>query len=217
MHLSLIGMSGTGKSYWSSQLSEKGFTLFCCDALIAKRLKEDLTTPDGEVLSMGDWMGFPYQSNYQEREAKYLRHELDVLNEILTYLEIDPRAATENIIVDTTGSVIYAGDDLLRRLRRLTTIVYLDTPLEVQERMRLAYVSNPPPVLWRDKFVKQPHETNQEALANSYPALLASRTQEYKKLTEVTLDYYRLRQEGFTVNDFLDEIKQQSLSLAQNV
>ncbi len=40
----------------------------------------------------------------------------------------------ENVLVGTTGSVIYAGDGLLKRLSRLTTVVPLPTPPRVQER-----------------------------------------------------------------------------------
>ena len=202
-------MSGTGKSHWSSRLVRRGFKLFCCDDLIAERLKPELTTANGKILSMGEWMGFPYEANYRRREAQYLRYEVEVLSEVLDYLESDSHAANQNIIIDTSGSVIYVGETQLERLRRLTTSVYLDTPLEVQEKMCSAYIAKPPPVLWRDRFSKSPGETNQQALARSYPGLLAARTQEYKKLADVTLDYYLLRQESFGVDDFLAEIQQQ--------
>ena len=203
-------MSGTGKSHWSSRLEQHGFKLFCCDELIAKKLESELSTANGKILSMGEWMGFPYEANYRRREAQYLRYEVDVLTEVLDYLETDSHAANQNIIIDTTGSVIYVGEALLTRLQQLTTIVYLDTPPEVQEKMCTAYVANPPPVLWRDRFSRASGETNQQALARSYPGLLAARTQEYKKLAEVTLDYYRLRQAGFSEEDFLSEVCRQA-------
>jgi shikimate kinase len=205
MRLSLIGMSGTGKSYWSRKLAERGFKRFSCDELISEKLAAALTGPNGTVRAMGEWMGFPFEPNYCDREAMYLRYELEVLDEILTYLETDP-AAPENIIVDTTGSVIYTGQIMLERLLRQTKVIYLDTPLQVQEKMREAYLSNPAPVLWRDIYKPEPGETDQQALARCYPKLLASRTNKYKKWAEVTLDYYQVRQPDFTVADFLKEI-----------
>ena len=205
MRLSFIGMSGTGKSHWSSQLVEQGYQRFCCDDLIEQRLKPELTTVDGRTMSMGEWMGFPYEPHYPEREAKYLQYEVKILNEILAHIEANPRS-NRNIIIDTTGSVIYMGTDLLERLRKLTTIVYLDTPLAVQERMRSAYCTNPAPVVWRDKFNQQPDETHEAALARCYPDLLASRTREYKKWADITLDYHLLRQPSFGVADFINEI-----------
>ena len=157
---------------------------------------------------MGEWMGFPYESNYRAREAKYLAYEGEVLEDILTSLEAGLPHLDQNVIVDTTGSVIYTDPALLHRLRQQTTLVYLDTPPEVQGKMRLAYIDSPPPVLWRDKFHQLPGESNEAALARSYPELLASRTRLYKQWAEVTLDYYKLRQPGFTVDDFLNEIEQ---------
>ena len=157
------------------------------------------------MISMGEWMGFPYEAHYPEREAKYLGYEVEILTEILNHIEANPNH-NRNIIIDTTGSVIYMETDLLERLQRLTTIVYLDTPLAVQERMRSAYCTNPAPVVWRDKFNQQPNETHEAALARCYPDLLASRTHEYKKWADITLDYHLLRQPAFGVDDFLNEI-----------
>ena len=205
MRLSFIGMSGTGKSHWSSRLVEQGYKRFCCDDLIEQRLQPELTTSGGTTISMGEWMGFPYEAHYPEREAKYLGYEVEILTEILNHIEANPKH-NRNIIIDTTGSVIYMETDLLERLQRLTTIVYLDTPLAVQERMRSAYCTNPAPVVWRDKFNQQPNETHEAALARCYPDLLASRTHEYKKWADITLDYHLLRQPAFVVDDFLNEI-----------
>jgi len=37
MKLSLIAMSGSGKSYWSAKLAKRGFRHFDCDQMIAAR------------------------------------------------------------------------------------------------------------------------------------------------------------------------------------
>ena len=208
MRLSLIGMSGTGKSHWSSRLKAQGFTYFGCDDLIARLLEAELIRPDGSRMSMGEWMGFPYQDGYRACETRYLTYEAKVLTEILDYLETysDP---AEKIIVDNTGSVIYTGSALLQRLSQLTTVVYLETPPMVQEQMCRAYVANPPPVLWRNHYQQLPGETPAHALGRCYSTLLAARTTTYKELAQVTLDYFTLRQEGFTVDNFLEEINRQ--------
>jgi shikimate kinase len=206
MRLSFIGMSGTGKSHWSSQLVERGFTRFCCDYLIAERLKPEVASLNGTKHSLAEWMGFPYEAHFAEREAQYLATEIEVLDEILSYLEALPVDSPENIIVDSTGSVIYTGQAMLERLHRQTTMIYLDTPLAVQERMHAIYLTNPAPVLWQGHFNRQPGESNAAALARCYPELLTSRTHEYKQWAEISLDYHLLRQPGFTVDDFLAEI-----------
>ena len=61
MRISLIGMAGAGKTYWSIKLAQQGFRRFCCDDLIAAKLAPDLKRPDGSTMGMGEWMGFPYE------------------------------------------------------------------------------------------------------------------------------------------------------------
>jgi shikimate kinase len=203
MRISLIGMAGSGKSYWSKKLAQHGFRRFCCDDLIAAKLATDLTWPDGTTMEMGTWMGFPFDRRYKKRESTYLTYEIEVLIEILEYLESHNNTLKENIVVDTTGSVIYAGDEILHRLGRYTTVICLLTPPEVQEQLLNAYISKPHPMLWRDSFNKKPGETNQEALARCYPQLLSARERLYARYADVEINYYRRNEKGFTVTDFL--------------
>ena len=202
IRLSLIGMAGSGKSYWSMKLAEYGFRRICCDDLIAARLAPELRRPDGTTMGMGEWMGLPYESGYGERESKYLTYEMQVMTEVLEDLEGNEKNVEENIIVDTTGSVIYTGDDILTRLKGYTTMVYLPIPPEAQETMLKAYLSNPGPMLWRDVFSKESKETNEEALVCCYPRLLMARQRLYEAYADVTIDYDRRREEGFGMDDF---------------
>ena len=207
MHLSLIGMSGSGKSHWSIQLAEIGFHRFCCDEMIARNLSAELTREDGTVMDLGEWMGFPYQPNYKEREARYLAHEIRVLDEILGYVGDSAWDSGENIVVDTTGSVIYTGETVLKKLCLHTTVVHFSTPPEVQARMLDVYRVRQRPILWRDLFNQQPDEDNEEALARCYPELLSSRERLYEKWADVTIDYYTRNEDNFGVSDFLREIE----------
>jgi len=211
MRLSLIGMAGAGKSHWSKKLAEHGFRRFCCDDLIAERLAPELTRPDGTSMEMGEWMGFPYEPQYKERESKYLAYEIEVLMELFEFFEGEKKDPEDNIVVDTTGSVIYTGEENLGRLRQSTTIVYLPTPPELQEQILKAYIANPGPVLWRDMFSKQPHESSEEALARCYPELLVARQRLYEQYADVTIDYYTRSQEGFGVSDFLKGVDDPSM------
>ena len=206
MRLSLIGMSGSGKSSWSIKLSELGFKRFCCDDMITEKLAQDLTRPDGTRMQLGEWMGFPYEPEYEKRESKYLACEINVLTSIIESLEKGETPAEPNIVIDTTGSVIYAGKALLKRLCRCTTVVHLATPPEAQAQMLASYLENKRPVLWRGLFVKKPDETHETALARCYPALLYSRERLYDRVSAVTIDYDTLNQDGFKVSDFLEKI-----------
>lgn len=207
MHLSLIGMSGSGKSYWSRELAELGFLRFCCDDLIAGKLAPELRRSNGTAMDLGEWMGFPYEPGYKERESTYLACEIAVIGEILDYLSGSNPG--EQVVVDTTGSVIYAGQETLRRLRSITTVVHLETPAEMKESMLQEYVDQPRPVLWRDIFFKKQGETNQEALARCYPLLAFSREKLYCQHAHVTIDYYARKREGFGARDFLEKIRAQ--------
>ena len=151
---------------------------------------------------MGEWMGFPFHKGYKKRESKYLNLEIEVLNEILDYLEDHDNHLDEDVVVDTTGSVIYTGEGMLRRLRQHTTVVHLSIPSEVREQLLRAYVSNPHPMLWRDLFRKGPNETNEAALERCYPKLFIARQRLYERNADVEIDYYTRREEGFGVSNF---------------
>ena len=207
MRLSLIGMPGSGKSYWSRKLAEHGFTRFCCDDMIEAKLAPELTKSDGTMMKVAEWMGFPYEPHYQKCESQYLAYEAEVLTEILDYLENRENNPEEKTVVDTTGSVIYIGEEILGRLQQYTTIVYLATPPEVQEQLLNAYISNPHPMLWRGAFSNQLNETNEEAIARCYPRLFFTRKRLYERYADVTMDYYKRWRQGFGVSDFLRAVE----------
>jgi len=208
MRISLIGMAGSGKSYWSIKLAQHGFRRFCCDDLIAAKLAPDLLGPDGATMDMGEWMGFPYEHHHIKHESTYLAYETKVLIEILEYLEHHNNTPEENIVVDTTGSVIYTGEEILQKLCRYTTVIYLLTPPEVQEQLLNAYISRPHPMLWRDSFSKKAGETSQEALARCYPQLLSARERLYARYADVEINYYRRNEKGFGMTDFLHVVQE---------
>jgi len=189
------------------KLAEYGYRRICCDDLIAARLASQLRRPDGSTADMGAWMGLPYEWGYKERESKYLTYEMQVMTDILEDLQGQETRMKENTVVDTTGSVIYTGHAILTRLKERTTVVYLPIPPEAQETMLKAYLSNPGPMLWRNVFNKRPKETNEEALARCYPQLLIARQRLYEPYADVTIDYYRRREEDFGVEDFLNLIR----------
>jgi shikimate kinase len=206
MRLSLIGMSGSGKTSWSMILEKEGFKRFCCDDLIAEKLRSELTKPDGTVLELGDWMGFPFDSGYRERESRYLACEIEVLQEIMEYLESQESRSVEKIVVDTTGSVIYTGDKVLERLRHNTKIVHLATPPSLHGLMLEAYLANKRPVLWRDLYCQLPGETGDDALARCYPELLSTRERLYERYGDIAVDYEVINQPGFNFRDLLNAV-----------
>lgn len=203
MRISLIGMSGSGKSHWSSRLVAEGFCHFCCDDMIADRLLSELRGPDGAPMDLGEWMGFPYDERYAERELKYLECEIQVLRDILRWMARHEREPDEKVVIDTTGSVIYAGEAILSAIRKETTVVHLETPPEVRRTMLENYVGRPRPVLWRGMYRKRAHESSESALARCYPELLVHRERLYGQVAHLTVPYSLHREGGQGIGDFL--------------
>lgn len=207
MRISLIGMSGSGKSFWSGKLSRHGYQIFSCDELIAKRLEARLSGRGEAIIQLGEWMGFPYDPGYAEREAEYLRCEKEILGEIFDGLEDPGRTPSTDVLIDTTGSVIYTGEQILARLRRVTTVVRLATPASVREQMVRSYLAAPRPVLWQGMFVKAPHETDREALERCYAELLTTRERLYESFADMTISHDMHRRSDFGADEFLKEVE----------
>ncbi len=171
--------------------------------MIAAKLALDLGEKGDSIEALSRWMGYPFDLHYKEREARYLSCEIEVMTQILDELAEAQDHPEMNVVVDTTGSVIYTGEKILSRLRACTTVVYLSTPQEIRKSVIESYVSASRPVLWRKFFVKRPDETNEQALARCYPKLLASRDAEYRKAAHVTISYHSHRAAQFQIRDFL--------------
>jgi shikimate kinase len=181
MRITLIGMSGSGKSFWSSVLSRHGFQYLGCDREIGRRLVDEGQLSAGSLKRIGQWMGFPFDTEYTQREALYLGHEKAVMEHFLTELESrPPDHASPPVVIDTTGSVIYTGTAIRKRLRQQTVVVYLSTSTAYRQALHQSYVANPRPVLWQEHFKKKKGEDDQTALKRCYANLLADRETRYR-------------------------------------
>jgi hypothetical protein len=185
LRIALVGMSGSGKTFWAKRLAARGCPSISCDDRIEKRLSSQLAA-DGHSGTSGvaAWMGWPDSATYAQREADYLAAEIAGLDELLTELERNPRP---ELILDTTGSVIYTGNNVLMRLRRQMTVVYLAASAQEQELLIERYLNDPKPVLWRGAFQPRNGETPHQTVARCYPRLVAARRQSYEALAHCTL------------------------------
>jgi hypothetical protein len=129
-------------------------------------------------------MGWPDSPTYAEREAEYLREEIATLDAVLSSLEKDPR---RELVVDTTGSVICAGNHILQRLRRQMTVIYFAASLGETQLLIERYLKDPKPVLWQGVFQPCPGETPHDTVVRCYPLLIAARRQSYEALAHVTI------------------------------
>jgi len=206
LRLAFIGMSGSGKTFWTRKLAEAGYPALSCDDLIEERLQPFLAA--GGYAGIGGvaaWMGWPDSPHYGERESQYLREETAVLDEVLADLARQPQ---KSLVLDTTGSVIYTGNHLLMRLRRQMRIVYLAASAEEQQLLIERYLTNPKPVLWRGAFQPRSGETPRDTVARCYPALIAARRQSYEALAHCSIPIRALREAALDAAAFLALVQQ---------
>ncbi len=205
LRLALIGMSGAGKTFWTKKLAESGVPAISCDDRIEQNLTPRLTAGGyGGINGVAAWMGWPDSPTYGQRESDYLTEEIHTLDEVLTELE---KHGDKSLVLDTTGSLIYSGNNLLMRLRRQMTIVYLAASPQEQQLLIERYLSDPKPVLWRGAFQPKPKESPHETVARCYPALIAARRQSYEALAHCTLQVASLRDGSLDAAEFLKMIQ----------
>jgi len=210
--LALIGMSGVGKTFWSRLLASAGHPAISCDDKIEERLASRLATGGySGIGGVAAWMGWPDSPTYGERESQYLSDEITVLEELLDDLA---RSPDTSLVLDTTGSVIYTGNHLLHRLRKLTTVVHLDVSPQEQQLLIERYLDDPKPVLWRGAFQPKSDETPRETVARCYPNLIAARRQSYAALAHCTIEVAQLRRLPHDAAAFLQLIESRTRGAA---
>jgi len=192
LRLALIGMSGAGKSHWTKNLAAHGCPAVCCDDEIESRLAPALQSGGYTGINgVAAWMGWPDSPTHAEREAQYLAEEIATLDHVLSGLEKHPG---RELVLDTTGSVIYTGNNILLRLRRQMTVIYLAASPGEQQLLIQRFLQDPKPVLWRGAFQPRPGETPHDTVARCYPALITARRQSYEALAHVTFSTASLRE-----------------------
>ncbi len=105
-------MSGAGKSHWTRKLDAAGFRAISVDDRIEEKLAPELSA--GGYRGIGGvaaWMGWPDQPEYRDREQKYLASEIESMREALDEVEA---SGEDGIVLDTTGSVVYTGEEICR-------------------------------------------------------------------------------------------------------
>ena len=205
MIITLLGHSGCGKSHFARRLAaELGFKNICCDDLIEQKLAPELERQGlSTIAGVSKWMGQPYEPHSQERQEKYLAAEAEVIDEIVASLPEDGWGAPDNIVIDTSGSVIYTGEKRLLSLKQRSRIIYLAVPESEYQFMFEQYFADPKPVIWAGGFRLISGETNEQALERSYPELITTRSKLYAEYADVTLVINRENRDRFSVKRLL--------------
>ena len=188
LSLTLVGMSNVGKSHWSGRLAnEAGFERIDQDTLIEAELATALREAGyaGGIADVARWMGQPYEARSAANQQTYLDLETLMLRQTMNRLANPP--LNGNIVVDTTGSVVHTDESIRNELAVHSTIVYLEATPDMRQKMFEMYIAEPKPVIWGDVFTQRNGETTDQALARSYPELLARRSVLYKQMAHVAV------------------------------
>lgn len=175
--ITLIGMSGSGKTYWSKKLAPLGYVHYSCDQFIAIRLSYLLQVDPLSLSDLAEWMGKPYEPDYEYKQQQYLAWESQSVIEAYHKLMETDHAW----VIDATGSFIYLPEDIQMLLTENTHVVVLDTPEEYLEEMYRVFLSDPKPIVWGEHYQPKPGETPEQALKRCYPELLRWRRERYLK------------------------------------
>jgi shikimate kinase len=201
-------MSGAGKSHWAQTLAGAGFSVISIDDRIEAKLAPELAA--GGYRGIGGvaaWMGWPDQPAYRDREKKYLECEVESMSEALDEIQASD---SEGTVLDTTGSVVYTGEDICRRMQNLSTVVYLEATPAEEELLIARYLSDPKPVLWSDHFAPLSGESARETVARCYPQLIAHRKQMYERYAHRILSMDHLREARPGARGFLELLEGQA-------
>lgn len=207
MKIALIGMSGSGKTFWSKQLTTRGFVSYGCDEMIGEALTHDFQQQGFIGTKMvAEWMGQPYDTRYATNSALYLNKEASVIRSILK--KIRQLSPNKNIVVDTTGSLIYLSPNIIHALRQHVKFVYLRSSASRIKQMIKLYFDDPKPVIWGNKYTKIASETELESIHRCYPLLLKYRSGLYRKLADWTINTDKLWDPDFTIESLIQVISQ---------
>lgn len=213
LKLSFIGMSGTGKTYWSRKLAAAGFRAIRVDDRIEEKLAPELAA--GGHCGIGGvaaWMGWPDRAGYAARAEKYFQCEVEVMRAALDEIE---RTEAEGIVLDTTGSVVYAGDEICRRLQKLTRVVYIEASPAEEAALIARYLADRKPVLWGEQFAAHEGESAEAAIARCYPKLIAQRRSLYERYAHRRIPMSSLRGAGLDARGLIERIEEQARPAAR--
>jgi shikimate kinase len=195
LKVAFIGMSNIGKSYTAMRLATKyDFSLIEVDKIIWENLGHD------SMDAFAEWQGHPYTDGYNNRERQSISLETEATRKALSTPKRNP-------IIDTTGSVIYTGKDVLKTLNDDYYVVYIEAMEEHIERLKIQYFKQPKPLIWAGHYEKIDGKSETESILECYPKLLASRGRAYKSHADVTLPSTMILNADVTIEDIFEAVK----------
>jgi len=193
--IALVGMSNIGKSYTGMRLAtDYDFALIEVDKLIWEKLGHD------DMAEFAEWQGQPYSDGYAEREAYSISLEKEA-----TLAALNTQA--KNPLIDTTGSVIYTGNDVLSRLRNNYFIVHIQADKADLERLKILYFNHPKPLIWAGHFARLDGMSDEDSIMDCYPRLLAAREKTYGEIADISIPSSYVMDPAVNISEIFETLK----------
>ncbi len=203
MKIALIGLPKSGKTYWSKRIADAGYERIDCEELIqmdmAMHMKDEAYRDDGAP----GWVATPDGKGAGEREQHYLKSEAVAMKQVIDRLKEN---SEKHVVVDTAGSLVYLGKDVLEALKQEALLVHLETPSSFVEKMVDYYLEKKAPFVWVEHFSKHPGETDEQAVRRCYPDLLKWRAARYAEIADVVVSHDQHHDACLSAEDFLHVI-----------
>ena len=155
--ITLMGMSGVGKTYLSTMLGQQGWCHSSCDYRIAKALGlgEQVTRQDISALSeyvgrLGDPEkgGLPLEE-FRARQQAYFKAECEALAGLKDRVKQAHDEGFTHVVNDSTGSMCEIDDDiLLDTVDENSLIVYIKASAEEEQAVLERAKMNPKPLFY---------------------------------------------------------------------
>lgn len=210
--ITLIGMSGVGKSYTSHALENMGWTNYSCDYLIGTKYLDDVMqeTLSFETTVGKDNMAFLSKfvgmlgspdkgglsmEEFRRRQQLYYEAECDSLRDMRAAVE----AAEGHFVCDSSGSFCEIDDEsILHEVGEQSLIVYLKVRQEGHAEILDRAFKSPKPLYFPPSFLTERLQRYFEKfdlvdfdeidplefLRWVFPSLFESRLPKYKKLAQ---------------------------------
>ena len=197
LDIAFVGMSNIGKSFTASRMAKAfNFELIEIDTMIRERMGHE------SMEKFAEWQGHPFEPGYKEREDLSIQMETSA-----TQQAVDMGKDRGNIILDTTGSVIYIDSPVRRHVRENFYVVHIKAEPSDLDRLTGEYFDNPKPLVWGCHYRPVPGLSGRESIHLCYPKLLMSRAKDYAAMADQTVTSSFVLNPNTTDQDLFNAIK----------
>ncbi len=204
--ITLIGMSGVGKSYLANKMAGWGWVNYSCDDLISEKyLKNELDGDDADAMDalskfvgrIGNaGKGGLVRDEFKRRQQLYYDAECQALRDMLPALD-EAHGRKNSFINDSAGSLCEIEDkELIAAIGEKTLFVYLKVGQEDHKELLQRAIEYPkplyfPPTFFRERLAHYMDDLDvssvedvepDEFLRWVFPYLFESRLPKYKSL-----------------------------------